>query len=55
MASRLEGLIKVHGVQLLASDETQRRAGAGLTWIETTSERVRGVAAPVRAYLPQRK
>ncbi|CAN5289158.1 adenylate/guanylate cyclase domain-containing protein [soil metagenome] len=51
LASRLEGLSSQYGVQILATDSTQR-AVAGHVWQELDSVYVRGREAPVAIFTP---
>ena len=51
VASRIQGLTKVHGVPILVSEETARRAGT-IALVAVAPERVAGKAEPLRTYLP---
>lgn len=52
MASRIEGLTKVHGVVTLVSKVTRDRAGDALLWTEAEPVRVKGKTEPVRTFVP---
>jgi adenylate cyclase len=54
LASRIEGLTKVHGVVTLASKATRDRAGADITWAEAEPMSVKGKSEPVRTFVPGR-
>ncbi|MCC0005578.1 MAG: adenylate/guanylate cyclase domain-containing protein [Methylobacteriaceae bacterium] len=49
VASRLEGLTKLYGVDILASEETQGEA-SDLAWLEVDCVRVKGREAPTRLF-----
>jgi adenylate cyclase len=49
VASRLEGLTKVYGLQILAAEETRAEAG-DLAWLEVDSVRVKGRERPTRLF-----
>lgn len=51
LGSRLEGLSKVYGVEIVAS-ETVRRAAPGFVWQELDRVRVKGKAQAVAIYTP---
>jgi adenylate cyclase len=51
VASRIQGLTKVHGVPILVSEETARRAGT-IALVAAAPERVAGKAEPLRIYFP---
>jgi adenylate cyclase len=51
VASRIQGLTKIHGVPILISEETARRAGT-IALVAAPPERVPGKAEPLRTYLP---
>ncbi|MBK7863974.1 MAG: adenylate/guanylate cyclase domain-containing protein [Archangiaceae bacterium] len=50
LASRIEGLTKVHGVDLLVSDETWKRLGARFLGQPCGEEKVKGRSEPVRIH-----
>ncbi len=52
LASRIEGLTKVHGVVTLVSKATRDRAGESVTWTEAAPVTVKGKSEPVRTYVP---
>ncbi|HMN71702.1 MAG TPA: adenylate/guanylate cyclase domain-containing protein [Rhodoblastus sp.] len=49
VAARLEGLTKLYGVDILASEETQAQA-PDLAWLEVDCVRVKGREAPTRLF-----
>jgi len=51
LGSRLEGLSKVYGVEIVASESTRERA-SGLVWQELDAVRVKGKAQAVRIFTP---
>ena len=51
VASRIQGLSKVHGVPILVSEETAKRADT-IALVPVAPERVAGKAEPVRTYVP---
>jgi adenylate cyclase len=51
VASRIQGLTKLHGVPILVSEETGRRAGA-IALVPAAPERVAGKAEPLRTFAP---
>ena len=51
LASRLEGLCRVYGVDVIASDSTRAQA-AGFVWQEIDRVRVKGKASSVTVYTP---
>jgi adenylate cyclase len=51
LASRLEGLCRVYGVDVIASDSTRAQAG-GFVWQEIDRVRVKGKASSVTVYTP---
>ena len=53
LASRIEGLTKVHGVQVLVSKETKDIAGAEFTWDEAPAVAVKGKSEPVKTFVPK--
>jgi adenylate cyclase len=52
LASRIEGLTKVHGVVTLASKATRDRAGDSILWTEAEPVTVKGKSEPVRTFVP---
>ncbi|MFN7134323.1 MAG: adenylate/guanylate cyclase domain-containing protein [Myxococcales bacterium] len=52
LAARVESLTKTHGVAVLASAETRRRAGEGFGWSALPAVRVHGKAEPVETFVP---
>ncbi len=49
LASRLEGLTKIYGADLIVSEQTATQAGPG-PWLELDRVRVKGKQAPVRIF-----
>jgi adenylate cyclase len=49
-ASRIEGLTKELGTQLLVTESTRSRLNAGVTFVEYPPQRVRGVNGMVRVF-----
>lgn len=54
VASRIEGLTKLHQVQVLASARTREVAGNGFSWREMAAAEVKGKDEPVRTFVPSR-
>jgi class 3 adenylate cyclase/HAMP domain-containing protein len=52
LASRLEGLTKLYGVDIIISEYTFREAKSGITARELGAVRVKGKARPVKIYQP---
>ncbi len=52
VASRVEQLTKQHGVGILVSDETRRRAGDAVPFSEAPEACVRGRTEPLRTWVP---
>lgn len=52
LASRIEGLTKVHGVVTLVSKVTRDRAGDAHDWTEAAPMAVKGKSEPVRTFVP---
>ncbi|MDD5301685.1 MAG: adenylate/guanylate cyclase domain-containing protein [Elusimicrobia bacterium] len=52
LASRIEGLTKVHGVVTLVSKATRDRVGDALSWTEAEPATVKGKSEPVRTFVP---
>jgi class 3 adenylate cyclase len=50
LASRLEGLTKEYGVEVLISEETRRQAGEGICFLEVDRVRVKGKGAAVSIF-----
>jgi adenylate cyclase len=50
LASRLEGLTKVYGVEVLCAEETRRLAGDRFCFLEVDRVRVKGKHEPVRIF-----
>jgi adenylate cyclase len=55
LASRIEGLTKVHGVVTLVSKATRDRVGDFYSWTEAAPMSVKGKAEPVRTFIPVSK
>ena len=55
LASRIEGLTKVHGVVTLVSKATRDLAGDGFHWTEAEPVPVKGKSEPVRTFTPKLK
>lgn len=55
VASRIEGLTKVHGVSLLVSGKTHELAVNAFDWMATAPGTVRGIAGPVSTWVPRRR
>ncbi|TBR20347.1 adenylate/guanylate cyclase domain-containing protein, partial [bacterium] len=55
LASRIEGLTKVHGVVALASQATRDRVGDAYAWAEAEAVPVKGKTGPVRTFVPSAK
>ena len=53
LASRIEGLTKVHGETVLVSEETRSRIGDGFTWTAAEPVPVKGKTDPVRTWVPK--
>jgi adenylate cyclase len=53
LASRIEGLTKVHGAPLLVSEETRIRAGDDFGWTAADPVSVKGKGAPIRTFAPR--
>ena len=53
LASRIEGLTKVHGTPLLCSTEVRERAGDQLAWQEHPAVEVKGRSRPVVTWTPR--
>lgn len=53
LASRIEGLTKVHGVITLVSKATRDRAGEAIAWTEVEPMSVKGKTEQVRTYVPR--
>ena len=54
LASRIEGLTKTQGAEVLVSEDTKRAAGAGFAWQERGVVPVRGKSEPVPVFSPAR-
>jgi adenylate cyclase len=54
VASRIEGLTKLHGTPVLASLRTREAAGDAFTWRETATAEVKGKEERVRTFVPTR-
>ena len=52
LASRIEGLTKVHGKPLLVSEETRSQAGEGFGWSAAEPMSVKGKTELVRTFIP---
>ena len=55
LASRIEGLTKVHGVAMLVSKSTRDRIGDAYSWTEAAPVSVKGKTEPVRTFIPGAK
>ena len=55
LASRIEGLTKVHGVVALVSQATRDRVGDAYAWTEAAPMPVKGKSEPVRTFIPGAK
>ena len=53
LASRIEGLTKTHGVQVLCSQETHDRARDGFAWTAAPPVSVRGKSEPIATFSPR--
>jgi class 3 adenylate cyclase len=53
VASRIEGLTKVHGVPLLVSEATRDGAGDKFRYIAAPAATVKGKAEPIRTFIPE--
>lgn len=53
LGARLEGLSKLYGVAIVASDSTRRQAGEGFGWRELDLVRVQGKQQAVAVFTPQ--
>ena len=54
LASRIEGLTKLHATPLLASEATRQRAGDRFAWRAVPSATVAGKSAAVATFIPSR-
>jgi class 3 adenylate cyclase len=54
LASRIEGLTKIHGAPLLVSEETRLRAGDDFGWTAAEPVPVKGKGALIRTYAPNK-
>jgi adenylate cyclase len=52
LASRIEGLTKVHGAVVLVSEATRRAAGEAFAWEAAPPVQVKGKSEPVITYIP---
>ena len=52
LASRIEGLTKVHAAEILVSEETRRQAGTAFTFKSTPAAKVKGRAEPILTFMP---
>jgi class 3 adenylate cyclase len=52
VASRIEGLTKLQGVQILVSEETRRQVGASIAFVPAAPMRVAGKAEPLQTFTP---
>jgi class 3 adenylate cyclase len=55
LAARIEALTKTHGVEVLASEATQKAAGDICAWTAAAPVSVKGVREPVPTFLPARR
>lgn len=54
LASRIEGLTKVHGADVLVSESTRAQCRERFGWKEAPPVQVRGKSEPVRTFIPLR-
>jgi adenylate cyclase len=54
LASRMDGLTKVHGVPILVSPSTRAQAEAAFRWRSLPAESIRGRAEPLATFVPER-
>ena len=54
LASRIEGLTKRHGVSILASESTRKKASAEFIWTPAGVDEVRGKSGTITTYVPAR-
>jgi len=54
VASRIEGLTKQLAMPVVASETTRAAAGDGFEWVQLPDATVRGKAAPLAVYVPER-
>lgn len=54
LASRMDGLTKVHGVPILVSPSTRAQAEAAFRWRPLPAESIRGRAEPLATFVPER-
>lgn len=54
LASRIEGLTKLHAAPVLVSAETRQRVGDAYAWVEAPPVQVKGKREPVITFLPAR-
>jgi adenylate cyclase len=52
LASRIEGLTKLHHERVLVSEQTRQQAGAAFSWREAPPAQVKGKSEPVRTFVP---
>ena len=55
LASRIEGLTKVHGVTVLVSKTTRERVGDAYVWAEAPAIQVKGKTEPVATFIPDER
>jgi adenylate cyclase len=53
VASRIEGLTKVHGVPLLVSEATRNGAGDKFHYTAAPAATVKGKKAPIHTFIPE--
>ncbi|HEX4620621.1 MAG TPA: adenylate/guanylate cyclase domain-containing protein [Myxococcaceae bacterium] len=52
LASRIEGLTKMHHERVLVSEQTRQQAGQAFSWREAPPAQVKGKSEPVRTFVP---
>jgi adenylate cyclase len=55
LAARIEGLTKLHGVQLLVSESTRSQVGDAFDWQAAPAVPVKGKSQPVLTFVPTQK
>ena len=55
LASRIEGLTKVHSAPILVSEETHKLVGSSISFKTAPLTKVRGKSAPVKTFIPVRE
>ena len=54
VASRIEGLTKLHAAPVLVSAETRQHVGDAYAWVQAPPVQVKGKREPVITFLPAR-